>query len=430
MAQRARASNGRAITPRSGSFGTAAGTARQQFAWLWSRESLLRLGLAFVLATALWLYVTNKQDPTQAWDFPAPLTVNPENVPQGLIVSNNLPQVHVRVQANRNTTPVTQTSFHTFVDLNGYRRGLHEVNIAVAPDPGIQVLQISPSSIPVFLDLAKQQTVPVRAHYFGRPPAGYTAGEIIASPDTVEVSGPAAAVSQVTQVLVYIDLTGARTPIGGVYPLSPANSRGVSVPAHNLTVQPAQVHITVPVSSPSTYRTLPVIAAPTGQPRAGLGVLNVSASPSNITVYGSPGQLSSVSSLLTAAISVAHRGAGTFRQSVKILLPRGLRANAYSVTVKVQIGPVASSNAADLGVVPLNLSSGLAVQVRPSRVLVTAAGPPDIFRTAVTRSRPVVDLAGLAAGTYQLQPMITLPGALKLVGLFPSQVTVVLTPAR
>src|SRR5918912_1619464 len=118
MAQRAKTATVDAARPRSRTFGTAA-VARRQFAWIWSRESLLRLALSFVLATALWLYVTSREDPTLAWDFLPPLSVNVENPNPHLTVTNVLPQVHVRIRANRNLPP-SQASFFAFVDLTRF----------------------------------------------------------------------------------------------------------------------------------------------------------------------------------------------------------------------------------------------------------------------------------------------------------------------
>jgi YbbR domain-containing protein len=275
-----------------------------------------------------------------------------------------------------------------------------------------------------------QTHVPVRWHLFSPPPSGYAAGSITVDPSTVLVSGPKADVSQVTQVLVYIDLSGIRSSVQGVYPAFPVDSRGTTVASHLVSVSPTQVRVTVPISSPSRYRTLPIVPAVTGQPKGGLGVVSMVTSPSNVTVYGAPPQLSHAGSLLTAPISIAGRGAGTFKQTAKLRAPRGVQLSTYRATVTVTIGAVNSSTSTEVQLVALNSPPGLLVQLRPSRVLVTAVGSPRALQTTAGQIQAVLNLAGFGAGTYKLQPSLRLPAGLNLVSAYPSQITVVLTPSR
>ena len=426
MAERARKSDGKATFPRSRTFGTAAVTARQQFAWIWSRESLLRLGLSLVLATALWLYVTGKSDPLQAWDYPFPLTVTAQNVRDGLTITNNLSVVQVRVQADRNTTPVTQSSFHTFIDLSGYAKGLHYVKVNVLTDPGITVLQVVPSTVLVELAPVKAAEVPVHVRIYSKPPSGYSAQPAQVTPGTVSVTGPATTVSQVTQAIVYVSLSGATSSVTGSYQVALQDSHNNTVASRLLSAQPGQVRVTVPVAPLSSYKTLPVIASIRGQPRAGFGVAGVTVSPSNITAYGSPVRLSSISSVLTAPVSVSRRGAGTFTRRVRIHLPSGIHGSISQVTVSTAIQPVSGSSSIEVGVVPQNVLPGLRLSTSPATVLVTVVGPSTALRNAGRQMRAVIDLTGQGAGVYQLAPRVSVPKGLGVESVYPATVTVVL----
>jgi YbbR domain-containing protein len=394
---------------------------------VWTRESLLRLGLAFVLSTALWLYVTSKQDPTQAYDYPYALTIAVQNVPGDLTVTNNLPVVHVRIQANRNTTPVTQTSFHPFVDLTNLRRGAHAVPVNVVADPGIQVISVTPSRVQVVLDTQKTNPVAVGLHIFNHPPSGYSTGTYRVDPSTVRVSGPAGAVSQVSKAVVFVSLQGARSDVTGYYPVTLENSQNATISSRLLIAQPSEVHVRVPITPPSTGKTIPVIATVRGQPKAGFGITELTTSPSTVTVFGSPSQQAHLSSVLTAPLLISKRGSGTLSKTVRIQLPNGLYANTYFVTIDAQIQPITGSSSIRTPVLPLNLPPGLAARVVPSDLLVTVLGSAKALKGAANLTA-TIDLFGLRAGTYQLQPRVNLPAGLQLDNLYPSTLTVTLAP--
>ncbi|MBV9282944.1 MAG: hypothetical protein JOZ41_22965 [Chloroflexi bacterium] len=421
MAERARTQNGRTPFPRPRDFGTAAGRARHNFEWAWSRESLLRLALSFVLATALWLYVTDKQSPVQAWDYPYAISVNPTGVPGYLTVINSVPSVHLRIEANRNTTPVNPSSFYAFVDLSHYRRGSFSVPVKVSADPGIQVLSVTPPRVSVVVDTLQQKHVPVRYHLFGKPPAGYSLSGVTVTPNTVTVSGAGAALARVAQAAIYLDLSGATSPVGGMYPVSLETTQQGSIQAH-LSVQPAEVHVQVQIGAPSTGKTVPVIAAVSGQPQSGLGVAGISTMPSTVTVYGSPAAFKGLSSLLTAPVSVSKRGAGTLTAQVKLRLPRGLHASASQVTVSVNIRPVSATAYAPAAVTAQKLPSGETVQIRPPTVIVELAGPPASASPGQVKAQ--VDLTGLGPGRYSLSPHLILPRGWKATNIYPARVAV------
>jgi YbbR domain-containing protein len=387
----------------------------------------LRLGLAFVLSTALWLYVTSKQDPTQAYDYPYALTIAVQNVPGDLTVTNNLPVIHVRIQANRNTTPVTQTSFHPFVDLTSLRRGAHDVPVNVVADPGIQVIGVTPPRVRIVLDTQKTNPVAVGLHIFSRPPSGYSVGAYRVDPSTVRVSGPAGAVSQVSKAVVFVSLQGARSDVSGYYPVTLENSQNATISSRLLKAQPSEVHVKVPITPPSTGKTVPVIATVRGQPKAGLGITGLTTSPSTVTIFGAPSQQSRLSSVLTAPLSISNRGLGTLNKTVKIELPSGLYANIYFVTIHAQIQPIAGSSSVRVPALPLNLPPGLAARVEPADVLVTVLGSSKALNSAATLT-VAVDLSGLGPGTYRLQPRVNLPKGLQLDRSYPSTVKVTLAP--
>lgn len=427
MAQPAKPDTSRTPFPRSRTFGTAAVSARQQFSWAWSRESVLRLVLSFVLAIALWLYVTGKQDPTLVVEYPQPLRIAPESLAAGLTVTNTLPTVHVWYR-NNPTTPITQASFYPYVDLSHLGPGRYgRIPVKVVADPGIQDPSATPSSIPVVIEPLEVKQVRVKVHLLNAPPSGFHVDSVQAQQGVVEVSGPASSVSQVSQAGVYVDLTGARFSIDDSYNLAAENSQGRAVTGQPV-IRPSQVRVKIIIVPLSSYKSLAVLVPITGQPKAGYGATSITVLPSEITAKGSPAALSRVSSVSTGPVSITNRGAGTFSTRVRVRLPRGLQTDRQSewVTVRVQLAPVESSSSIEIGVSPVNLVPGLTAHLQPAKILVTVVGPSSALRRAASHMRATVDAGNLGAGSYQLKPVVTPAPGLKIEGVTPSLVTVAL----
>jgi len=250
VAERAKPTVGRPPLPRSGAFGTAAGSARQQFAWIWSRESVVRLVLSFVLATALWLYITGKQDPTLSIEYPQPVSVAPENLSDNLVVANNLPAVHAWYR-NSTTVPITPASFHPYVDLANYRTGFYRhVPVKVLADPGIQDPKVTPATIPLAIETIQSKAVPVKVHVLNAPPEGFHVDSIQVQPSAVTIQGPRSLVSQVAQAGISIALAGDRFSVEGAYAPEAENSQGhpIAVP-YTLLTRPQSHSVSVAVGA-------------------------------------------------------------------------------------------------------------------------------------------------------------------------------------
>lgn len=428
MAERARGQASRAAIPRMRTYGGPA-SATGQFSWLLTREALLRFILSLVLAIALWTYVSAKQDPTFAWDYPQALPVSTQGLGPGLTVANNLGVVHLRIRIDNRNTPVSTSSFHPSVNVTGLGAGLHSnVRIQVVSDPGIRVVRISPSHVSVAIETLQTRHVPVRWRMLGAPPAGYSAGHVIIDPSTITVSGPHSTVNQIADATVYLNLSQARYSIDGFYNPSPETSQGDTVAgASRITLNPPQVHVTVPVQAINGYKSLPILPSVKGQPLAGYGVADITTQPSEVTVYGTPAALNRLDTLTTSPISVSGKGAESLVRRVRLVIPTGVSTRTRWVTVTIHLGPMSASSSIQVGVTPENLAPGLAVRTRPGSVLVTVLGPASTLRRAAARMRAGINLAGYGPGTYQLAPAMSAPTGIKVEGVYPASVSVTIS---
>jgi len=425
VAQRAKHNDANRHYGASEPFGTAAGSARRQLRWLLSRESLLRLMLSLVLATALWLYITGKQASPTTYDYPGLLPVTYHGLNGSYVVNEQSEDVRLRVQVSSGGPYFNAASFQPFVDLAGKRPGFYRIPVQVQRDPGVKVVQIIPRFIPVRIEALKAVAVPVGYKLVNKPPPGYRE-DVTMQPTTVRISGPASLVAQVHQAQV--SLSATRFNFSGQYSPLPVNSQGQQVIGHfaQTSPDPPAVQVTVRVIAPATFKTLPVIPPLRGQPKVGFGVVGLKVQPSEITVEGPADKLSRLTSIGTQPVSLSKR-AGTFLQRVRLRLPRGVLSSTTSVKVTPQLATVDTSTSVRLGVTPENVEGSLLTSINPATVIVTVVGPSSSVREIAHTLHATLKLFGYGPGTYSLKPQIFATSRYQVTGFYPSTVTVAIT---
>jgi YbbR domain-containing protein len=430
VAGRVRGAGDRLAPPRSRTFGTAATSARQRFPWLWGRESLLRFGLSVVLAVALWLYVTGKQNPNVV-AYNQALPISTQNLGSLLTVDNLLPSVHVRIRIDNGNQLVTFGSFRVFVNLFRLSPGRYgAVPVRVDPDPGIHVVTVSPSTVPVIIEQKAQKVIPVKYRILQSQPEGFGYNSVQISPSTVTVSGPQSFVSQVDAAEVDVNLFGVTSTVSNSSAPLLVNSQGVGFPASDrLTVNPQLVNVTIPVKALNSYKTLPLLVPIVGKPKAGFGVAGLTVTPTDITAIGSPALLARATSASTTSVSVGGHKGGRFVVHVGIVLPRGVRSVTTRATVVIDLRPVDASTSIQVGVSTVGVPAGFIARTQPAYILATVVGPYSRVSSAARGMKAVIDLSGFGLGTYQLAPRITAPSGLTVETVNPALVSVTLQPA-
>src|SRR5579872_672445 len=426
MAERARGDVSRSAYPRSRTFGNAALGAQRQFSWLWSRESLLRLALSLVLAVALWLYITEKENPA-VLDYGQALPITVQNLSGAFTLTNSPGTVSLRIRVDNPNVLVTPSNFRVYVNLIGKGPGVYRaVPVQVeTTTSGIHVVQVTPSTVDIAIEKEVTANIPVHVGLEHTVPVGYTLLPPQLNPTTLQISGPASIVSQVTRASVGLDLRNIRSTIQISEKPLLVDNQGLSVAGSStLIVSPPIVTITAPIRALQSYKTMPLLVPLRGQPKPGYGIGAESVQPAEITAQGSPTRLTKVSTVSTYPISLSHRGAGTFKQRVGIQLPKGVTSSTRSAIVTVQLIPVASSSSIQVGVAPEFVQRGLTARVGPASVFVTVVGPASKLASAGGSMRAVLNLAGYGVGTFQLAPTIEAPRGLTVGEVNPPLVTV------
>jgi YbbR domain-containing protein len=339
-------------------------------------------------------------------------------------------QVHYR-QQSRTSVPVTTESFAATVDLSQYdmqRAGQQQslpVQVRSLAD-GVSWLDFSPTRVTVNLDVLDTHSVPVVLDR-GTVPPGLELGTPSLSADTVDARGPRSLLNQVTAAEARVAIDASGIDFSGQVRLIPIDARGQRVDAVELA--PDVISVQIPVTTQETSKTVPIRPRLVGAPAPGYQVNQVSSAPAVVTLRGTPAALASVVDVPTDQINISGLVADK-AFTVKPEVPEGLRlapGEPATVGVTVAIGPEQASRTFLVGVTCRNVPSGSTCLPQIGQISMTVGGTqPALAALKASQITPFVDAAGLAPGTYQLAPSVSLPAGITLVAFAQPQVPVVI----
>jgi YbbR domain-containing protein len=279
--------------------------------------------------------------------------------------------------------------------------------------------------VTVNLDIVGRKNVPVVVEH-DPAPNGLELGDEFASPDTVEVFGPASVIERVVAARASVIIQESGIDVDQDIELVAIDELGEAVAQVNL--DPRSSHISIPVFSDRETRTLPVHAVVTGDPAAGFELATVTVDPSVVLVEGDADQLAPLMRVDTAQIPMT--GVSSDRTfNVELDLPSGVLVVGDSrISVAVTLRPVTATRTFDAGFRLIGAGAGLSYDVDVDRILVTIGGSvADLDRMNGTALVVDLDVTGLGPGTETVTGGLGLPAGTTVVSMSPSTVTVTIT---
>lgn len=228
------------------------------------RRRLAEKLFATVCAFVLWFFVNAGERETQVLPFPVEL----RNLPERSMQTNpdKVDVVSVRLNGpgpllaslDTKRSPIILDLSHAEIGTD-FRLKVRDEMIRVPR--GVRILDIEPSRIPIRLERMKRTSVPVKLAPVGEPRDGYTVQSLKASPDKVQVSGPASLIDRLTALETEpFDLTDLAAP---------AQKTVGFVRADQLSVKPETVVVDINVGVVMTtreFKRLPVEVRNVDQP--------------------------------------------------------------------------------------------------------------------------------------------------------------------
>ena len=358
------------------------------------------------------------------------------NQPDGSIVmSGDLGLVEVQYRTSRDLlTTVSDQAFAATVDLSEY-------DMARAPEPqfldvdvaslfdGIEVLDggVEPPTVRVAIDRNEVRIVPVEVDA-GQVPEGLEIDDPVLSAEEVQVRGPASIVGAVDRAVALIRIDESGINFNRPVDLVAVDVQGQPVGTGFIDIEPETVSVQVDVTETETETTVavrPDFGA--GTPAPGFALEAISIDPSNVTIVGTPEELSGVVGIPTEPLDIDGASESQVFEA-ELQLPDGVELAAGEepvVAVTVTIGPSVSSRTFVVGVVCAGAGANACLPAIDQLTL-TLSGPGGVL-TALGAGdlTPTLDAAGLQPGTYELQPQVGgLPAGVELLDITPVTVSV------
>ena len=397
----------------------------------WLAKNFGTLLTAFVLAVIVWVSAVVASDPNEESTLARMIPVEIIGQDAGLQIMGEITsQVSLTLNAPRSVWTELNSdpqSVRAWIDLSGLSAGEHEVPIQIQISPRlVRVVSQEPELLTVRLETIVTQVFPITVLVRGTPPIGYEAQTPLVDPAEVTLVGPESAVNRVQAVRVSLDINSLDETVTKQMTLVAvdADDRVVT----GLTITPAEVTVTQPITLLGGYRYVVVRAVSTGQVPNGYRLTNIFVSPVGVVVFSAdpqlldelPGYIETEPLDLTGAME-------DFETLVSLALPEGVSVVGDTmVLVQVSIATIETSLAISLPVDLIGLTPGLEASVSPMTVNIILSGPVPILDALEEGDiRAVVNLAGYGIGVYQLIPdVIILPERVERISMLPSTVEI------
>jgi YbbR domain-containing protein len=349
------------------------------------------------------------------------------------VLTGDLGLVEVRYQTSNDLSiTVSDQAFAATVDLSEY-------DMARAPEPqvldvevvslfdGIEVLDVNPGSVRVAIDRVEVKTVPVEVDS-GDVPDGLEIDDPVVSDEEVQVRGPASVVETVDRAVALVRIDASGIDVNEAVDVVPYDVQGRPVGTGSLDVEPETVSVQIDVREVETETTVAVRPNfEAGTPAPGFALESITVEPSNVTIVGTPEVLSEIVGIPTEPLSIDGVSENQVFEA-ELQLPDGVELAAGEepiVTVTATIVPSVSSRTFVVGVICANAGSNGCIPAI-DQLSITLSGPGGLLSGLEAADlTPVVDVAGLAPGTYSLAPVIGgLPAGVQLLNVTPASVSV------
>ncbi len=371
--------------------------------------------LSFTLAVAVWISAVTSTDPTEERTYTRPVTIEVVGLdPAMILTSSESRQVTLRLSAPRSIWEQLNSSpapIRALADLSGYSAGTHNVPVQVQLDiTPVRVVSYSPRTITLTLEELATVSLPVEIARKGDPAVGYEAGVPELDMESATVSGPKSLVDRVTQLRVVLDLTRANDTITRSLPVQALDANELSI--SGLTIVPNEVTVTQPVTQLGGYRNVVVKVVTIGQISSGYRLTTISVFPPAVTVFASnPSLVENLPGYVETSPVNLSGARDDVDVRVDLNLPEGISVvGDQMVNVVVGVSAIEGSlTLNDVPVVVINLEPGLSASLSPETVNIILSGPlPLLDALTMADVRVVIDLGGVAIGTYQLVPRVEL----------------------
>lgn len=392
-----------------------------------NRNQLVRFLVSLLIATFLWGWVTQLNDPVQTVIY-RELDVAIGPLGDSLEVITTLPRVAVTIRGPESeVSSINRTDISVTLDTSEIREaGEYRVPLIVSAPEGSSRESVQPGQIPVTVEeqVSNEMPVEVERTVSEDDPREVTA--ITPEVTQVTVSGPSSAVSRVNRVVLPVTIDDHSATFEETFTPYALDMNGQRV--SEVEVLPGQIATTVEIQSRGTI--VSVIPQYSGLPAEGFSVQQRAALPDSVVVDGPEDVLDSLLFVNTEPVDITDATQSISQQVGLVDLPPGVTVidpPSGQVEVRIALEDISSSaqTLTGLPVEAINLGDGIDAALSTQTLDVTLDGPSaELAQMTSSDVKVRLDLDGLGPGTYDIQPEITVPQGITWVSNTPETIQV------
>lgn len=387
---------------------------------------IIRFVVSFLLATLLWGWVTQLQDPFEESKY-GPIPIETTDLQDTWQVVSTLPETTVTLgDASSVIDDIDESEISVRVDTDSIDGpGTYQVPLIV-DSPQVNERSVEPGEVSIQVDDRVTALFPLTNQNTSEGDQTRSISDVAPEVSQVTVSGPSSAVDRIESVVLPVSLGQQVDDFDGTF--TPYAADGSGQPITEVDILPAEVRTRVEVQTRG--KSVSVIPNTTGIPADGFSIEQRRAIPDVIVVDGPPEALDALLFVNTEAVDVAG-ATESFSTRVGLAdLPEGVTViDASGGTIEVRIAITnttqTSQSLSEVNVEQIGLAPGRSAELNPPLVSVEVNAPVEILQAMRAEDIKVfVDLTGLEPGTYSLQPQVTMPQGATWLGNEPAIVTV------
>ncbi len=288
--------------------------------------------LAVCLAIMLWYFVEGQTNPLDRQSFT--LSIEPRGLATQMVITGALPQVTVTVSSTKMLLQALQDKdIHAYVDLSDQTAGVAFLPVQASVPGNVQVLSVYPQTVRISLDSMVSKKIPVKVTLQGSPMSGFMTLDPGVTPAQVTVSGPGSLLGGLQQVQAVVNAAGVNTNITARVPLQ------LGKQYEQLSLNPKEVSVVVPVVPSGPVKTVPVTANLTGTPGLAMTVKTIVVEPDLVELAGPPEALAGLATVSTETVDISG-AVDRVVKDVGLVLPAGVSlVSQGQVQVTVELTP-------------------------------------------------------------------------------------------
>lgn len=297
-----------------------------------TRNSWLARIMCVIVASILWVYVMNEQNPITTRSFTVPLQT--VHLQDDMLVKDLPETVNVRVSGTRSQIAALRTAdVKAFIDFEGASKGHNTYRVTAQVKNG-EVIEITPSLLQLEIDTQVSKEMKLEARIVGVPHSGITVSRMDLNPLQVKISGAEERINQVAKVLVMVDISNHDKNFETDATAVAVDQLGREM--YDVKVTPSKVSTTLTIVRQLGTNDFPIKADLSGKLPSGITLVGTKITPQTVRLTADPKVLGELKEIKTAPI-VLDNITSNVELNMPLQIPDKVLADTHNVIVEITV---------------------------------------------------------------------------------------------